>query len=97
MVGGDEALVKDLLLGFRDEMDSLQSDIETHIKANRLKEAGDLLHRVKGTAGNLGAKGLREIVVTLESALKRNELDSSAYDEFKKVFRQLKTVLMNLG
>ena len=97
MVGGDEVLVRDLLLGFRDEMDSIQSDLETHLKENRLKEAANLLHRVKGTAGNLGAKGLREIVVTLETSLKRNELDRSAYDEFKKVFGQMKTVLDSLG
>jgi len=96
MVGGDEGVVKELLLGFRGEMESIQDDIDGHLKENRLHEAGELLHRVKGTAGNLGAIGLREIAVTLEANLKRNEFDSGIYEEFRKVFQHTKSVLWSL-
>jgi CheY-like chemotaxis protein/nitrogen-specific signal transduction histidine kinase/HPt (histidine-containing phosphotransfer) domain-containing protein len=97
MVGGDEGMIKELLLGFREEMDSIQSDIEARIQENKLHEAGKLFHRVKGTAGNLGAMGLSEISATLETSLKRNVLDSRDYDKFKNLFQQTKSVLGMLG
>ncbi len=97
MVGGDEEMIKELLIGFRGEMDTLQETIDTHIKENRLPEAGDVMHRIKGTAGNLGAAELHKIAATMNTSLKRNVFDRIAYDDFKKVFAQTKTVIDSLG
>ncbi len=70
--GGKSALYLRLLRDFRhDHADSLQR-IRGELLAGRQEAAARLVHNLKGTAGNLGARALERRLVGLERALADN-------------------------
>lgn len=97
MVGGDEGVVKELLSGFREDMDAIEAEIAVQIEGHNFSAAGDLMHRIKGTAGNVGAMELHKVAAGMEVALKRNELDAANYDNFRAVLLKSKKAIDSLS
>jgi CheY-like chemotaxis protein len=97
MVGGDEALVIQLLCILRDDIPSTAANLETLLTASNLEAATRVVHTIKGSAGNLSAAALHAAAATLESSLRQGILDELAYDGFKQAMHETREILMRLG
>ncbi|MEI7843690.1 MAG: ABC transporter substrate binding protein [Gallionellaceae bacterium] len=93
MLGGDEAVAYELLSLFREDIGTILFEIEDYVKQNNLPQAGLVAHRIKGTAGNLGASALRVVAGSLEMSFKQNRFDEEAYAEFKRLMLEAKSTL----
>ncbi|MBF0553994.1 MAG: response regulator [Nitrospirae bacterium] len=67
MLGGNKNLFKKIIIDFRNFNVNVVSDIETAIKGDDYRLAGDLIHCLKGVSGNISATGLVDVVKELES------------------------------
>ena len=68
-VTGNKELYLRLLTMFYHNNKNLEADLRGHIGRNDFDKASQLLHSLKGVAGNLGAKTLKNAAVELESAI----------------------------
>jgi CheY-like chemotaxis protein/HPt (histidine-containing phosphotransfer) domain-containing protein len=93
MLDGDENFVRELLILFREDSATALTEMEALLKHNQLSEAAKTAHRVKGAAGNVGAKALYEIANRLEESLKQGSLEQPLVDEFKRVLLETTSVL----
>jgi two-component system, sensor histidine kinase and response regulator len=74
-LGGNERLLKELLLDFGAESGSAIEEIRSAIEGGGTELAQRLVHTLKGTAGNLSAKGLQAAALTLETAIRGGEIE----------------------
>lgn len=75
-VGHNEELYKKLLIEFSRNKSDVLEKVITAVQKQDMDEAGQLLHSLKGVAGNIGAKDLAELSRQLEIKVKNNNLDS---------------------
>ena len=75
-VGHNEDLYKNLLIQFSSHHSDHLENIETAIQKQELGKAFELLHSLKGVAGNIGAKDLADKAAQMEKKLKSNDLGS---------------------
>jgi HPt (histidine-containing phosphotransfer) domain-containing protein len=97
MVGGDEKIIHELLCIFREDLAPTLNDIEAKITEGNLHAAGNLAHRIKGTAGNLGAKALQAIAAKMEATLKQGIWQPEVCIEFKRIVLETLEALNSLG
>ncbi len=97
-LGGNHVLYRQLLTKFRQRNLHSDNDIATAIADNRFDEARELVHAVKGVAGNLGAEQLFLVAQKLEQALLASQDEAAvsklleAYiDEHQRVMKGLET------
>ncbi len=69
-VTGNKELYLRLLIVFYENNKDLSQTIRSHISQGHLDEASQMLHSIKGVAGNLGAKILKDATRILEYAVK---------------------------
>ncbi len=94
---GNEDLYLSLLRKFGTEQSGTARKIEENLQKNKLAEGRQLLHTVKGLAGNLGALALARAALNLENVLDQ-EGDSALFldsfmDCFDEVFVSITTLL----
>ncbi len=94
-VGGDLKLYKNLLFKFVDNHESLQEKLQTAIAEKNLAEAQRILHNLKSTSGNIGAKGIYKHSVKMEQALHKNQIENSA-PIFFNLSAEMKTVINSI-
>lgn len=89
MLNGNRQRVLDLLHLFVKDAAGAPAEIESMAKAGDFQPAWARAHKLKGTAGNMGAKSLHAAALRLEDALKAGQYDPAIFsaftDEFKKV------------
>lgn len=78
MLGNDRALLFSLLKDFVAESAETATSISRLVEAGDFNSAYQLVHKLKGTAGYLGAQNLQALAQTLESALKVKGTDPEA-------------------
>ncbi|MCF8130743.1 MAG: CHASE2 domain-containing protein [Deltaproteobacteria bacterium] len=69
-VAGNRVLYEKLLKDFARQYGSVDSVLRKHFDENHLEQVGDLIHSIKGTAGNLGANKLNRAARFVETAIK---------------------------
>ena len=72
--GGDQALLHDVAELFLDDVPNLLADIRTAIEDHDSVTVETCAHRIKGAAGNLGARLTREAAEALETAGRERDL-----------------------
>ncbi|SFV55782.1 multi-sensor hybrid histidine kinase [hydrothermal vent metagenome] len=92
--GGSVELYKNVLFDFINMFRNSPEKLERLIELREFDKASKLLHNVKGTAGNIGATNLFNIIVLFESALKNSDdnfeiLLDSYKDTFKHVVNSI--------
>jgi HPt (histidine-containing phosphotransfer) domain-containing protein len=97
MLGGSEEILLEVLCAFREDLKTTLSEIDLQLSENKLIEAGNLVHRVKGTAGNLGAKELYTVAAKLEALFKQEKLDTATYELFRKIVLKTQLTLDGLN
>ena len=102
LVGGSREIYNMVLKEFCKENETTSDAIEHEIKTANYKEAAQLVHKVKGSSGNTGAKQLYETAGYLQKALEREEEEKiSEYyplfcDFFEKSLGEIKEIVKNL-
>jgi len=82
----DERAMIHLLKRFcNHNIDSL-SQIKMAVESQQFGTAERLVHKLKGTAGNLGAMKLHSIATRLDNELKAGQCTAEAWSEFEKIF-----------
>jgi CheY-like chemotaxis protein len=93
--GWNHDLYKKLLKKFRAEYLNSADTLKTAFDSGNIEYAERLVHTVKGISGNLGASGLYDAAVNLDSAIVReNALPDEMFDVFRK---ELASVMEAIG
>ena len=92
---GNQGLLMRLLHDFASEQRATQAELEALLQAGNRAAASELLHALKGVAGNLGAVELATVTARLEDEIKSGEAPTPAAREaFAAV---LASVLRSIG
>lgn len=94
MLGNNRRLATQLLLDFMDSMKDLPEEIEAMIRVSDFDVAGELVHKIKGASGNIGAVRLHVASETLEAELKQGR--AAALSLFLEAFKQAMSVIAAL-
>jgi len=86
MLGGDRAFLLELLWSFKASSQDVMDKIAASVESADFKAATELLHELKGTAGNLGAYGLQGVCAHLEAACRQEACNSSSLAELESVY-----------
>lgn len=97
MLGDDEALIRQLLITFREDIARNLTEITSQIHENNLLNAANIAHSIKGSAGNLGANTLYQAASNLETELRQNQLDPAALEAFKRLLSETQQTLNTLN
>lgn len=87
----DRATCEELINDFNIHTVKMLKNIEKHITENNLKEAGILLHQLKGSAGNIRAKEISSLALMAEKAIEKldNEMLVSCLKEIEASLMKL--------
>ncbi|MEL7564455.1 MAG: response regulator [Dehalobacterium sp.] len=91
--GFDQDTCADILNDFCIQTDKLIQEIRGQIDKNNLKEAGILIHQLKGSAGNVRAKEIADYALQMEEAAKNSDREELGrllpeLESLLKVFRE---------
>lgn len=96
-INQDQSQLMHLLDMFLDNFSQIDQNIKTALASNNCQLAHQLLHQVKGTAGNIGAFELHKISEVFEKQLGQNQLKPETQGQWQAVFtttlQTLSTVL----
>jgi len=90
--GFDHDTCADILNDFCTQTDKLIKEIKVHIDKNNLKEAGILIHQLKGSAGNVRAKEIANYALQMEEAMKNldSEVLGRLLEEIERMLKDFK-------
>lgn len=86
MLGGDEALLKELLIGFKEDMVGVPEQIKDKAESGDTPSAREIAHRIKGSSGNVGAMDLHKIAQQLEAELKAGTYNPDTFLRFQNQY-----------
>lgn len=95
MIGNNQELAIRLLITFMESMKNLPGEIEAMVADGDLASAGELVHKLKGASGTIGAVRLYAASETLEAELK-DELPAATFDSFREAFNRTMSVIAAL-
>lgn len=72
-LGGNTALLRKLLVKFRDSYRNTRLELGSMLRDGRYEEAHRLVHTIKGVSGNLGIGSVYQTAVSLDVHLKAGE------------------------
>ncbi|MBF0337497.1 MAG: response regulator [Nitrospirae bacterium] len=90
-IGGNRDLLRKILVHFRGINAHVVKDIEAALEAHDYKLARDLVHGLKGMAGNISATELFDVVRELEGLIVR-EVTDEIYECLNRMAEKLQTV-----
>ncbi|MBF0337502.1 MAG: response regulator [Nitrospirae bacterium] len=95
-IGGNRDLLKKIIVYFKDNNVHIANDIEAAIERSDYSQARDLVHGLKGMAGNISATELFGVVKELEDLLIKED-PAVIYECLKRVDKELHTVFESAG
>lgn len=87
LLGGDQSMLGELLRGFKQDMAGVPEQIREKAEAGDLNAAREIAHKIKGSAGNVGAMDLHKIAQQLEKELKEGSYHPATLQKFSDQFR----------
>jgi HPt (histidine-containing phosphotransfer) domain-containing protein len=78
----------ELLEGYKVRNEKICDEINMHLDQNDFASAGSIFHKIKGSAGNIGAMELSKAAASLEDDLKLGHFTNEKYNHFKLVFSE---------
>lgn len=88
ILNGNGAQLMELLFTFVDNMAGMSGQVKDRIEQGAFEEAHVLVHRIKGTAGSLGATELLLVVEQLDEELKTDPGNLERLKVFEEVFER---------
>lgn len=94
-LGGNVILFNKFIGRFYTTFENITIEIEDKIKANELKGAQALIHKLKGSSGNLCLTSIYDRSCQLEQALKSEEevIIDNEFREFKEALNRLFNII----
>ena len=93
----DERAMIHLLKRFCNHNVDSASQIKKAIDSQQVDAAERLVHKLKGTAGNLGAMDLHRIASLLDNELKAGHCKAETWSEFERIFTHTLNEITRLG
>jgi len=72
--GGDEELLEELLVLFRDSSGSDYAQLQQAVAVNDAEGVMRAAHRLKGAAASLGIEGIRQLALNMEADARNNSV-----------------------
>jgi CheY-like chemotaxis protein len=100
-IGGDEKIYRMILQGFYDENSTVMTDLEREIDAKNYPDAVQIVHKIKSSSGNIGAKSVYETASVLQKLLTTDEdaeiarLHGQFQTQFQKLMTEIELLLRN--
>lgn len=69
-IGGDDAIYRLVLKSFLEETSSIESDLDAAVLAKDYVQGEQIAHKLKSSAGSIGAKSLQDAAAALQQAFK---------------------------
>lgn len=90
-LGGDESLYLEVLEAYERENLQTLDELSRAIAQKRHADAAQIVHKVKGSSGSIGAKSIHELAALLQKALERSaEQDVKVlHEQFAETFGKL--------
>jgi len=90
-MGGNEKLYNEVLKEYCNENQDTLERLDAAVRGKRYADAGQIVHKLKGSSGSLGAKALQDTAMELQKALEEGDEGRIAplHDRFSKLFREL--------
>lgn len=89
LLDGDEGLLVSLLHTLHDNAITVQATLDVLLDKQDFQAAHQLIHTLKGSAGNLGAMHLHDAASALDKGLNKGVLDTQVLADFKIVLQQV--------
>jgi HPt (histidine-containing phosphotransfer) domain-containing protein len=96
MLNGNRQQLAALLVSIADSMAGMPGEIADKVKQADFQGARELAHRIKGTAGNLGAMSLHAAAARLERELKAGQCDPGVLAAFGEEFERALSAIATL-
>ncbi len=95
-IGGSEEIYRMVLLEYQEENSAVASMLHERMQAKDYAQAVQIVHKIKGTSGSIGAKRLYETAAKLQKALQaQDETEASHHQEVFNALLQKLTAEMN--
>jgi two-component system, sensor histidine kinase and response regulator len=91
-IGGSEEIYRMVLAEYRDENSSVVPALQERMQAKDYAQAVQIVHKIKGTSGSIGARRLFDAAVQLQKSLQSQDEKEASNDHI--VFDQLLQKLM---
>ena len=90
-MGGNEELYLQVLKEYRRENQDTLDRLDAAVRGKRYAEAAQMVHKIKGSSGSIGAESLQEAAASLQKALKEEKEEEIAalQDKFAELLRRL--------
>ena len=92
-LGGDEAFLAHLLERFAKDLEQILPALDRATFEDDLSAARELVHKVKGSAGDLGAMRVRAASQSFEMELAQGVFLPASLDSFSKAVHSLRAAL----
>jgi len=96
MLGGNRKLTTELLQSFAEDMAGMPDAIERAAAAGQYDTASELVHKIKGAAGNIGAVDLHVAAARLDLDFRNGLYDKGNCWQFRETFRQAAEAIAGL-
>ncbi len=96
MLGNNQELAVQFLLSFMENMKNLPSEIEAMMADGNIVATRELVHKIKGASGNIGAMRLHAASDALEAELKKGGSTAVGFNTFQEAFNQTMSVIAAL-
>lgn len=90
LLGNNPSLYHMVLKEYSHENETTCTSLDYEIQNNNYLQAAQIVHKVKGSSGNIGAKELYKVAILFQKALENNQQEeiSKLYPEFSKLLKQ---------
>ncbi|NTV90871.1 MAG: response regulator [Clostridiales bacterium] len=92
-VGGNKELYLKILDEYYNENRDVAKQLDTSIAGGDLREAAQIVHKIKSSSGSIGAKGLYEVCISLQKAL--GDGDTQEIGKLQAEFDNLLSEVLN--
>lgn len=95
-IGGDEAVYRLVLQSFADENKNVEEQLLSAIRSRNFAQGEQIVHKIKSSAGSIGAKKLHDAAAELQRALKEEnesaimELSAEFYESLTKTLLEIR-------
>ncbi len=93
MLGNNQTFIMQLLQDFGETMRNVPGEIEAMIAGGNMVAAKALLHKIKGTSGNIGALRLYEACKALEAEFTQQHSGVIAFKAFRDAFDEVMSTI----
>jgi signal transduction histidine kinase/CheY-like chemotaxis protein/HPt (histidine-containing phosphotransfer) domain-containing protein len=93
MSNGDPDFVNDVLTSFLQETKQDIQHLQNHIEKKALKETAELMHKLAGRVGQMGAASLSVRIHSLEAEWSKSELFPEVGPEFRSILKDLDALI----